>query len=71
MTKTLKRRFVVFSMAAITFLLVFIVAAINGLNWIMLDRQSDNVLETLVDSDGVFQKMDFKRPPPFSPPLDS
>jgi len=70
MTKTLKRRFIVFTMTAVTCLLVFIVLAINGLNWMMLDRQSDMVLNTLVDSDGAFQKMDFDRPPPFSPPLN-
>ena len=70
MTKTLKRRFIIFSMAAVTSLLVFIVVAINGLNWMMLERQSDTVLETLVDADGAFQKMDFKRPPIFARPLN-
>ena len=70
MTKTLKRRFIIFTMAAVTGLLVFIIFAINGLNWMMLERQSDAVLETLVDADGAFQKMDFDRPPPFSRPLD-
>ena len=70
MTKTLKRRFIVFSMTAVTCLLVFIVLAINGLNWMMLERQSDMVLETLVDADGAFHKMDFNRLPPFSRPLD-
>ena len=70
MTKTLKRRFIIFTMAAVTCLLLFIVLAINGLNWMMLERQSDAVLATLVDADGAFQKMDFDRPPPFSRPLD-
>ena len=70
MTKTLKRRFIIFAMTAVTCLLVFIVLAINGLNWVMLERQSDMVLETLVDADGAFQKMDFDRPPPFLRPLD-
>ena len=70
MTKTLKRRFIIFTMAAVTCLLVFIVLAINSLNWMMLARQSDTVLETIVDSDGTFHKMDFDRPPPFSRPLD-
>ena len=70
MTKILKRRFIIFTMAAVTCLLVFIVLAINGLNWMMLERQSDAVLETLVDADGAFQKMDFDRPPPFSRPLN-
>ena len=70
MTKTLKRRFILFTMAAVTCLLLFIVLAINSLNWMMLERQSDMVLQTLVDADGTFQKMDFDRPPPFSPPLN-
>ncbi|MEE0964744.1 MAG: HAMP domain-containing sensor histidine kinase [Ruminococcus bromii] len=70
MTKTLKRRFIIFTMTAVTCLLIFIVLAINGLNWIMLERQSNTVLETLVDADGAFNKMEFDRPPPFSRPLD-
>ena len=70
MTKTLKKRFIIFTMMAVTCLLLFIVLAINGLNWVMLERQSDAVLKTLVDADGAFQKMDFDRPPPFSPPLN-
>lgn len=70
MTKILKRRFIIFTMLAVTGLLVFIVLAINGLNWVMLERQSDSVLETLVDADGAFHKMNFDRPPPFVPPLD-
>ena len=70
MTKTLKKRFIIFTMTAVSILLLFIVFAINGLNWMMLEQQSDAVMETLVDADGMFQKMDFKRPPPFSPSLD-
>ena len=70
MTKTLKRRFIIFTMSAVSCLLVFIVLAINSLNWMMLERQSDAVLETLVDADGAFHKMDFDRPPPFFRPLD-
>lgn len=70
MTKTLKRRFIIFTMTAVTCLLIFIILAINGLNWMMLERQSDMILETLMDSDGAFNKMDFDRPPPFSRPLD-
>lgn len=70
MTNTLKRRFIFFTMAAVTCLLLFIVAAINGLNSVILERQSDMVLETLVDSDGAFSKMNFGHPPPFSRPLD-
>ena len=70
MTKTLRKRFILFTMTAVTCLLVFIVLAINTLNWMMLEHQSDMVMETIVDADGVFQKMDFDRPPPFSRPLD-
>lgn len=70
MTKTLKKRFVVFTMTAVTCLLLFIVVAINGLNWMTLERQSEMMLETLVDADGAFHKMDFRQPPPFSRPLD-
>lgn len=70
MTKLLKRRFIIFTMMAVTGLLVFIVLAMDGLNWVMLERQSDSVLETIVRSDGAFHKMDFDRPPPFVPPLD-
>ena len=70
MTKTLKRRFIMFTMTAVTCLLVFLVFAMNALNWMMLERQSDMILKTLVDSDGAFNKMDFNRPPPFLGPLD-
>ena len=70
MTRTLKKRFIVFTMMAVTCLMIFIVLAINALNWAMLEHQSDMVMETLVAADGVFQKMDFDRPPPFSRPLD-
>ena len=70
MTKSLKKRFIIFTMIAVTSLLLFLIIAINGLNWIMLDNQSDMVLETLMDADGSFNKMDFERPPPFSQPLD-
>ena len=70
MKKSLKKRFIVFSMTAITCLLLFLVLAINGLNCLMLERQSDAVMETLVDADGAFNKMDFNRPPPFAGPLD-
>lgn len=70
MTKILKRRFIIFTMMSVTVLLAFIVLAINGLHWVMLERQSDSRLEMLVDADGAFHKMDFDRPPPFTPPLD-
>ncbi len=70
MTKKLKKRFIIFTMTAVTLLLLFIVLAVNTLNWVMLDRRSDAVLDTLVDSNGAFHKMDFDPPPPFSQPID-
>lgn len=70
MTRSLRRRFIFFTMAAVSCLLLFIVITINGLNWMMLERQSDMVMKILVDSDGAFQKMNFNQPPPFIRPLD-
>ena len=70
MTRTLKKRFIIFTMMAVTCLLLFIVLAINGLNWMMQERQTDMILETLVASDGLFQNMDFDPLPPFLPSLD-
>ena len=70
MTKSLRKRFIFFTMAAVSCLLLFIVIALNGLNWMMLERQSDMVMKILVDSNGAFQKMDFNQPPPFIRPLD-
>lgn len=70
MTKTLKKRFIIFTMTAITCLLVFIVVAINGLNWVMLEQMSDLEMEILVESGGVFQRMTFNRPPFFIQPMD-
>ena len=68
MTETLKRRFILYAMAVVTCLLLFIVTAINGLNWMMLERQTDDVLNILVEADGAFHKMEFDRPPHFSRP---
>lgn len=71
MIKTLKRRFIGFTMLAATVLLVFIVLAINGLNWVMLERQSDAMLHALMEADGAVYQMKLNRPPPFVPPLDA
>ena len=70
MTKTLKKRFIIFSMTAVTSLLIVLILAINSLVWIMLERQTDSEMKMLVDADGAFHKMDFGRRPPFLPPLD-
>lgn len=68
--KDIKKTIYFFTMAAVTCLLLFLVLAINGLNWMMLESKSDVVLETLVEAEGVFQRVDFKPPPPFARPLN-
>ncbi len=70
MMRTLKKRFILFAMSAVTVLLVVLVGAINGLSWVMFDGQSDRVMQTLIGADGMLGKMDFERQPPMMPPLD-
>ena len=70
MLKSLRKKFVVFAMSAVTILLVVLVGAINGLNWMVLEGQSDSVLHTLVNADGRFMQMDFHNQPPLAPPLN-
>ena len=48
MIKTLKKRFIIFTMAAVTCLLLFLVFAINGLNWMMLESKSDVILKNML-----------------------
>ena len=70
MKKTLRKKFILFAMSAVTILLVVLIGTINGISWIILDRQSDAKLRTLVNADGVFPRMEFRQPRPFAPPLD-
>lgn len=70
MKKTLRKKFILFAMSAVTILLVVLIGTINGISWIILDRQSDAILRTLVNADGVFPRMEFRQPRPFAPPLD-
>ena len=67
MTKKLKRRFILFTMASVAGLLLFIVAAINILNGAMLSHQSDMVLQALVDTNGDFA-FSVSSPTPDPPP---
>ena len=71
MTKRLKKRFVMFTMTAVTCLLLFIVIAINALNWVMMERQSDTLLDVLVDMDSSFHKPETNRPFPFARPRNA
>ena len=57
-------------MSAVTVLLVVLIGAINGFNWIYLDRQSDDILHILVSADDEFSKMEFREPRAFAPPMN-
>ena len=70
MKKTLRKKFIVFAMSAVTILLVVLVGAISGLSWIILDSQSSAILHILANGDKNFPPM---KPPglkPFAPPMD-
>lgn len=71
MMKTLRKKFVLFAMSAVTILLVVLVGAINGLNWIVLDEQSDSVLHSLANADEKFGQMEIYGRRPFAPALDA
>lgn len=70
MKKILRKKFILFAMSAVTILLAVLVGAISGFSWIILDRQSDAVLHTLANADGMFMQMEFHEKRPFAPPLD-
>ena len=70
MMKTLRRRFIVFAMAAVSALLLVLVVAISTLCGVLLNRQSDMILETLVNAEGLFNEMRFERAPFLAPPID-
>ena len=68
MMKTLRRKFVVFAMSVVTILLLFFVGAINGFHYMILEGQSDRVLHTLVNANGMFMQMDFNDQTLLAPP---
>ena len=70
MKEKLRRKFILFAMAAVTVLLLILIGAINGLSRIQFDRQSDRVMKTLVEADGMFKQMEFLPPRPFDRPPD-
>lgn len=70
MRKTLRKKFILFAMSAVTILLVVLIGAITGFSWIILDGQSDAVLHTLVDGEDRFPPPEFHKPGPFAPPMD-
>ena len=70
MKKTLRRKFILFAMSAVTVLLAVLIGAISGFSWIVLDHQSDSILHTLVRGEERFPQRDFRHPKPFAPPTD-
>ena len=70
MKKTLRKKFILFAMAAVTVLLVVLIGAINGFSWIILDRQSDDILHALAGENEKFRPMEFREPKPFAPSMN-
>ncbi len=67
--KTLRKKFIIFAMSAVTVLLLVLVLAINGLNLYFTNQQENIVLETLVNADGNFRQMNLREPPPADSPM--
>ena len=65
MIKTIRKKFIIFAMAAVTILLVLLMLTINGFTWISFEHQSDEVLNELASTDGMFMKL---MPPNSKPP---
>lgn len=57
-------------MSAVTILLVVLIGAINIFSWVILDRQSDNVLHTITRGNGAFRQMESFDHGPFQPPMN-
>lgn len=57
MMRTLRKKFIFFAMAAVTVLLLVLMLSINGLAWIMFERQSDEMMSMLINSGGNFMQM--------------
>lgn len=70
MKKTLRKKFIFFAMSAVTILLVVLIGAINIFSWVILDRQSDNVLHTITQGNGAFMQMELFDRVPFQPPMN-
>ena len=60
MIKTLQKKFILAAMAAVTVLLLFMLGAINGINYWMTQNQAEHTLNMLSENEGRF-------PPPQEP----
>lgn len=68
MKQTLRKKFVFFAMSAVTILLVVLIGAINIFSWVILDRQSDEILHAIADGNNQFLQKEFPDRGPFQPP---
>ena len=70
MKKTLRKKFILFAMLAVTILLVVLIGAISGLSWVALDGQSSAVLHALANGGGDVSREALPAPKPFLPPMN-
>lgn len=70
MKKTLRKKFVFFAMSAVTILLIVLIGAINAFSWIVLDRQSDDVLHIIAAGDKDFLQTDSRNRNLFPPSMN-
>ncbi len=68
MKQTLRKKFVFFAMSAVTILLVVLIGAINIFSWVILDRQSDEILHAIADGNNQFLQKEFPDRGPLQPP---
>lgn len=70
MKKTLRKKFVLFAMSAVTILLIVLVGAINGISWMILDGQSTVILHTLANGEDKFFQKELRDPELWMPPMN-
>lgn len=70
MKKTLRKKFVFFAMSAVTVLLIVLIGAINIFSYIILDEQSDEILNMIADDNDRFPQKDIPGKGPFAPPMN-
>ena len=61
--KTLRWKFILFAMAAVSILLLLLIISLNGLNWYFTKTRDEIMMNMLVQSEGKFMFMDFHMKP--------
>lgn len=70
MKQTLRKKFIFFAMSAVTILLVVLIGAINTFSWILLDKQSDDMLHAIASGDDKFLQNEIPGKGPFLPSMN-